>query len=1227
MEYVSLGLNILFAVFLVLGFLIGLKRGMKRTLVRGVWLAVVVVALIFISTKITGWIMNINFNLTYQGQNCGTLNNYLIALLNAELPIEGFDYSGIINLGLALVNIIVNVIIFIVLYWVLKLITLPLYWIGNAFIFAGERRKKKRAKKEKQKIKIKKYRFAGGLIGIVIALLSFCITMTPIIGYVNIAKSIDKNTVNDEGKGVLSENIGEPYTALINEYDKSVPMKVLSTIKLDSVFNALFNNLTTSKINNTKVSLSEEVQTGTKLYNEIKGLKAPDFKTITQAELDSLLTTVNNAIDITFEMKLISSSWDIVVPFGVKYARTTIDTTNFKPYTLNLYNAVFDEMENFNSVSTKGELKNVVALIKALNDNNLLLPIIQNSEIDAIEHLKLNLTKEASDEIVEKLFAINTVNDLAPAVVNFLLGYGAEKLNYDYSSEESVEAEELKNSASVIVNSVVDLISTYDKNTSTKVALNANTIGVFGGILDELKNVLSEDNFNSVVDAVEPKLNNIANDTLSSQPEFMKTAVNEVISNISEIDSYETTFVELYNAFDELKTQFNGAKVEDNYDVQLMNFNKLGEALDKIQNNGLMKGNLFVDILHDAFEYYIKEFEKQFSSEDNPFEFTFDTVVLNNINGIKSNGVTWETELPKYKNTLGIFVNLFRNNQEVSVVDKLRNESDSSLEDLGVELDSNLKSSTLFNGADRLLVADLLTIADNNFNTEDNADLSTMLNKAKQNVLNESNILTWKHELKHLKSFVTIELNDNSEVGILDIAETIDSVVFDTTVNSETIPASKVFTKPIINEYIASYLNTVFEDIDSDNDFYKTLLKIKNGFLYEGTTESGVTYGAINSYYFEFESLFILQDMTEIVNGDFDFKIDGSVLGRKIDDALAVGVLESDPKIIVNRSLVNDYLKDYITDKVTINGDFSGVITNITGTKSGDNFGTGRIDTMTNSYQVEFNYLAQLMKVSETFGSVAIDTINVPKTIDGVNVTLAECFDGGDNVSDPIRKSQLVGDSLITVFTSVFNDFMTNNTKADDEAYNDILEEIDFNYNDSVYGIKNNIIWSNKTVGYTYTQLINSIVDIDKYVNSGSSNYVASITLDKLNTNASDYESTLETLQDGILMSTNATNRLMKYILTDLYTLIQPLNNTEANAYVLAYLSFLDGTIIESNGASKNVSSKNAYLPYNTTDTLVYAGLKDATANTWSFDIFNNGGLLLNKPFTAIKTYLNGGTE
>ena len=860
MNYITLALNILFFAFLGFGFLMGLKWGMKRTLVRTIWIILIVCLLIPISMNITSMILKINIPMSYGGQQCANIYEYLLTMFQDLIHVEGGNYSGLVDICIFLVSLVLNGLIYLLLYWIVKLLSLPLYWIINGFIFASERRKKRQAKKKKQKIKIKKHRFAGALIGTVLGLISFCMTITPVIGYVNLVNVVEKETQNEDGKGVLTQNIGDTYDQIMSAYNSSVPISAMNKIGMNKLLLTVFDGLTTSKISNKRIVLKDEAVSFSRIYNQASTMKMPDINTVSQDEFNTTLTSCDKLVELVFDSQLISATSDVIIPFGVAFARQSIDTSNFKPYVLAFYNVLFDEMEKLNSSSTEHEILSIIGLVKTLNNHNLLLPIIQTPEDLNVTYLQNHLTREASDEIVDSLFAISTVNNVAPALVNFLLGFGAEKLEYDYSSETAVTGEALKQSVSVLMGSVVDLLQNYDEGSSTKIKLNETTIGAVGGMLDEVKTILSVENFNSVVNALEPKLQDIVGSALSSSPEFMQNSVKEAIGNISEITSFKTTLLDVYDAVKVVENQFNDAKVNDKYDVQYMDFIKIGEAMDDIQNSGLFKDDLLLRTMEDAVEHFSVKVEDSVSTEEKPFELTVDTKIIANINELKGEGIEWQSELPKYKNTVGIFLNLFQT--EDNLLEKLKSDADSTLEDLGVELDGDLKNSALFKDTDRLLVSDLLTLADIKVNSSEDEDLSTLLQDAKDNVLDESVAISWKDEFFHIKQLIKLEFEDTSDNSLLAIGEAIDKVTFDYDNGDRVVPKSTIFTQDMINKYISNYMDKVFENVTEESDFYSTINSIKSSF----NTET------ITSYRLEIEALLKLKEVKSLVEeSGFDF--------------------------------------------------------------------------------------------------------------------------------------------------------------------------------------------------------------------------------------------------------------------------------------------------------------------------------------------------------------------
>lgn len=958
MEYISLGLTIVFAVFLGLGFLVGFKRGLKRTAVRGVWIITIVVAMLLLSTTLTNKLFDISLNVTVNGQVFPTLRAGITFLFEDSLPMSGADFTPLVDLVITMLSMMINILIFLVGYWALKIITLLPYWIGNIFIFAGERRRKRRARKEKQKYRVKKHRLLGALTGAVLGLVSFCITMTPVVGYLSIVRNIEDRTKSENGNGVIVDMLGDTYSQLLTTYDESVPMKVLSTLGIDNLLTTVFNGMTTTTVNDDRIVLADELNELADVYVIARDLSIPDFNTATQQEVSELLDTADSAIDAVFESRLISASADAIIPFAAKLARNMIDTSEFQPHVIQFYNTFFDQFEGFNALTTKQEVKGAINVIRVLNNRNLLLPIVQNNTGDTAEFLKLNLTKDAVDEVMNSIFALKTVDNLAPAMVNFLLGEGSVRYGYEYSTENEILAPTLKACATNILYSAIDILNVYDANLNTKVEINKTTIGAFGKILDELKIIISDDNFESIVNTIEPELESMALEAMAGSPQFLKDAVVGVIDNISEISGFNGAFTNLYNAYEIVKAEFDNAYIESEskYDVDLMDFEKLGTALNTFQNSELVGRLLFLDTMQNAVTYCVEELEKQIT-DDGSFEFSFDNVVINNLEILKGTGLDWSEELPVYKPTAGLIANLLQDSDNIA--NKLKSNADPTIESLGYELEHNLKTSHLFRGSDRLFVADILDIADITLNTSDDEglsnSLSTLLMDAKENVLNEPD-LNWETEFKHLKTLIQIEVEDTSDASILNIAKTIDSIVFDTVEDGETVlAASVIFKQDMINNFIVDYIDTIFGEVDEEDSLYPTIQQMKTAF----------ENNEINSYTYEFDAMLKLKSIEEVISEDgFELKTGGINVGIKIDEALAVGVEDGvDPKVVITKSLINTLITGEIDNLMTGYNDLDKEITQI---KNGFN------DDI-ELYEVEMTAITNLITIADSVDESGFD--------------------------------------------------------------------------------------------------------------------------------------------------------------------------------------------------------------------------------------------------------------
>lgn len=1191
---VSLIISAVFVVFLLIGFLLGVSRGLKRTAVRGIWIALTIILLLFLSTNITMALLKLPIGnlvaLEVDGVKYVNVTDYISAMLNAEFALEGVDYTNTVNVVMMLVSMVINGFVFILCYWVLKLVTLLLYWLFNIFIFAGERRKKKQLKQEGKKLK--KHRLLGGLVGAGLSLATFFCTVTPLVGYIQVAKSVEKCSAENAGTetGILTEVGGETYTEIVNGYDNSVAGKTFKALGLEKLMTGLLDLNSTVKINGEKIKLSTEAVNLTNMYYKIENFKFPDFNTCTQAELNKGLNDIDDIVDVVFKSKTIQVCADEAIPIGVKLARKEIKTDDYKPYVKVFMDACFDELESYKSEKTKQEILNVVNLIRVLNNNNLLLPIVQNTTGDMVDYLKLNLTKQNSTEVIDAVFKLNTATDMAPSIVNFLLGFGADQINYGYSDETTVTAQALKDASLTMLTSAVDVLSCIDKTDGkTNYTINSTLAGALGGMLDAVKGLISPQNFKNVVDGLEPKLNDLLMENAEGMPQFIKDNITLTVNNISEITSFKTVFQSVYESYDIIKTQLDNSKTNEKYDVDKMNFVEIGKALDKIENNQLMANGVVKNIIVGALDHYGENFASQISEG---FEFTCLNKIKENVNNNMGNGldISWENELPRYKQIVALAVRLA---DEPDVMAKIKNPEDNSLTIIGEQLNGALQDSIVFGGCDRLLVADILQYTHDKItvSTDANTDKSIkqMLKDAKTNVQDDSKApFDWVQEFAHIKSVLEVDFDNLSDENIVVLAEKLDGILFDKVEEGKVVSkASKIISKKMVNNFVVDYLDQVFGEVETTDDFYDTISTIKNGFKNN----------AISSYKTEIDALLKLKSCKSDVEGGLEIKNTSKVknIGAKIDSSLTLN------GTIVNKALVNDYLSKIINKEINFTNQYATIKNNVLNRLNDDKLPQDQKTFNIASYETEFDYLSKMAKLTDDFAEVRMETIKTAKN--GYNKTVGECF-------DEVAGSVLVGDAGYIVIKDTLSTYKDDTANAD---YISITTVISNNFD----ALSSQMNYAPNTTGSKLINYVTLINSLDEFYQAVSGDNKITGDISDLNTltiiQAQNYDKTLASLQQNLVVKENGALEIAIFAVNKLKDKVSTTTKTEVGDYIVGYSNYLQ---LVKAGATI------ATQPYNASEN-TYAYSTDGFVNNYSLTDTTGTKLQISKPFEVIYALIN----
>lgn len=149
MEYLTLGLNIALIVFVVMGVIFGLIRGLRKTASRGIFLILTTIILLFVTPPITSALLQIQItaDMTIMEETLtGTHSIYecLEFLVQASF---GKDFvsanPGLIDVITALPMVLINSLVYWILFIVCKYLLMPLNYLFYRLTFAPKKKKEK----------------------------------------------------------------------------------------------------------------------------------------------------------------------------------------------------------------------------------------------------------------------------------------------------------------------------------------------------------------------------------------------------------------------------------------------------------------------------------------------------------------------------------------------------------------------------------------------------------------------------------------------------------------------------------------------------------------------------------------------------------------------------------------------------------------------------------------------------------------------------------------------------------------------------------------------------------------------------------------------------------------------------------------------------------------------------------------------------------------------------
>ena len=463
----------IFMLYLSVSITFGMRRGMKRQLLRfGMIVLCIVLALVITpaiyDSMLETDISSVTNMMGMEDLEAGadgkiTIEELVSSSLSGSLGGSEGDDDAVTALGgavaesmtellLEVPSVIVNLIIFVFLFFILRFVTWIIFGVLKIFLFSGEKKRKADHRRYPNEYpKVKKYRLIGGGIGV---LQGFAIALAVLVPVAAIAGTIDTFAAEvDKARfeAVLGEGISaDDIFKLSTMYTESVPGMIYGALGLDKM---LYKPLTTVTVGEQSFALEDFAKlgaTGINAIGEFDERYAKVENALTEDEAKAayaeLLEFANDTVKSILDNKLVKA---ILVPVGkAVYENLDVlypaDTEDFMELTLRqvIIDLVGDGTEGNNlAVNLKSDLISIVAIAKDLNAVGALYDIVNAEDFD------LSSLLDGEEEVVTAFG--KAVDDLLKTKMlknakTHLFTYALSSLTEEVNEELPIDVSEVK---------------------------------------------------------------------------------------------------------------------------------------------------------------------------------------------------------------------------------------------------------------------------------------------------------------------------------------------------------------------------------------------------------------------------------------------------------------------------------------------------------------------------------------------------------------------------------------------------------------------------------------------------------------------------------------------------------------------------------------------------------------------------------------------------------------
>ena len=425
--------------FILIGFLFGLWKGFGKSVIRLFTVLAMAVVCFFCTPPISKALAatNIsNLGIDISGVKVTTINEALTLLLKKIGIINEFMESSptFSELVKAIPVLVLNLVVFFIFFLVLLTFSHIFSWLIAKLTL-----------KKQKKGEHKRFRLLGGLVATVQAVIVFAILAVPVFGiadtiqaafdasestqsvtaaYIqeNETYSLMSSTTSsaaDEAEEKI-EKIKSKVSPYLEDYNKTIFVKVFKAIGLASIDTKVYNKLTTVTVNEEDVTLKNEIVVFAKASKDISVIAS-----LSESSTEQDFKKAQRAVSSMFESSLFSRIAEETVKhvalawqeneeaFGIK-----------KPDLGEMANPLIDEainqLSSTNRVTLENDIVKAIDVMKSAKDSGILSAITKDDESESKESrlMKALSNDGAIENILSIMVGSDTLRALIPEVIN-----------------------------------------------------------------------------------------------------------------------------------------------------------------------------------------------------------------------------------------------------------------------------------------------------------------------------------------------------------------------------------------------------------------------------------------------------------------------------------------------------------------------------------------------------------------------------------------------------------------------------------------------------------------------------------------------------------------------------------------------------------------------------------------------------------------------------------------